>query len=91
MYNQDDEQKWLKVLVPAMMSSEESDDDENVNYVKDLPWRASIVKEFFADLDQQFVGTKSAQAKRQTKYRVPSAIASQREAPLEMPSWALDQ
>ena len=37
----------MKVLVPAMMSSEESADEENVNYVKDLPWRASIVKEIW--------------------------------------------
>ena len=36
----------MKVLVPAMMSSEESADEENVNYVKDLPWRDSIVRVF---------------------------------------------
>ena len=47
VYSQDDEQKWIKILVPAMMSSEESEDEENIIYVKDLPWRASIVKEFF--------------------------------------------
>jgi hypothetical protein len=44
VYNQDDQQKWMKVLVPGMISSE---DEENINYVKDLPWRASIVKDFF--------------------------------------------
>ena len=47
VYSQDDEQKWMKILVPAMMSSEESKDEENIIYAKDLPWRASIVKEFF--------------------------------------------
>ena len=46
VYSQDDEQKWMEILVPAMMSSEESE-DENIIYVKDLPWRTSIVKDFF--------------------------------------------
>ena len=41
------------MLVPAMMSSEESEDEVNINYVKDLPWCANIVKEFFSDLRQQ--------------------------------------
>ena len=86
MYNQDDQQKWMKVLVPVMMSSEESEDEENINYVKDLPWRADIVKELFSDLDKQFEATKSAQAKRQTKSRVPSACISLRQAPVGMPS-----
>ena len=56
----------MKVLVPAMMSSEESEDEENINYVKDLPWRASIVKEFFSDLDKHFEATKSAQADKKS-------------------------
>ena len=80
----------MKVLVLAMMSSEESEDEENINYIKDLPWRANIVKEFFSDLDKQFEATKSAQAKRQTKRRIQSPITSQRQAPLGMPSWALN-
>ena len=80
----------MKVLVPAMMSSEESADEENVNYVKDLPWRASIVKEFFSDLDKQFAGTKSAQAKRQTKSRIASVSVSYRQAPQGIPTWALN-
>ena len=91
VYSQDDEQKWIKILVPAMMSSEESEDEENIIYVKDLPWRASIVKEFFSDLDKQFEATKSAQARRQTKSRISSACVSQRQPPLGMPSWALNQ
>ena len=80
VYSQDDQQKWMKVLVPGMMSSEESEDEENVNYVK----------EFFADLDKQFDATKSAQAKRQTKSRMPSVCVSWRQAPLGMPNWALN-
>ena len=78
----------MRVLVPAMMSSEESADEENVNYVKS--WRASIVKEFFSDLDKQFEGTKSAQAMRQTKSRIASFSVSYRQAPQGIPTWALN-
>ena len=41
VYNQDDQQEWTKVLMPAMMSREESEDEENINYIKDMPWRAN--------------------------------------------------
>ena len=52
-----------------MVSSEESgsEQEDNVNYVKELPWRGSIVTEFFYDLDEQYAATKSSQARRQTK------------------------
>ena len=57
----------MKVLIPEMVSSEESGEEDNVNYVKELPWRASLVSDFFYDLDEQYSTTKSAQARRQTK------------------------
>ena len=54
VYQKDDREKWQKVLTTEMISSEESDPDEEddraVNYVKTLPWRADIVKNFFYDL-----------------------------------------
>ena len=73
-----------------MMSSEDSDEEENVNFVKPLPWRSAIVEEFFYDLDEQYVSGKSAQAKRQTKDRVQGTEPSSRTAPEGMPRWALN-
>lgn len=90
VYDKQDEDKWKKVLIPAMVSSEESGSGEdNINYVKQLPWRGSIVTEFFYDLDEQYAATKSSQARRQTKRRLPSATGSSRPAPSDVPTWAL--
>ena len=55
---------WYTAAMMPQVSSEESEDEENINHVKDLPWRANIVKEF---LDKQFKATKLAQAKHQSK------------------------
>ena len=60
----------MKVLVPVMMSSEESEDEENINYVKDLPWRADIVKEFFSDLDSRQQNQLKQSAKPRIEYQV---------------------
>lgn len=55
VYEKEDKEKWLKILVPDMMSSEESDvDDDDVNFVKILPWRANVVQDFLHDLDHQY-------------------------------------
>ena len=41
-------EKWRKVLVADMMSSEESDDaDDGTIIVKPLPWRSEKVTDFF--------------------------------------------
>lgn len=72
-----------------MMSSEESDvDDEGDAYVP-LPWRASIVDEFFYSFDEQFHSEKSPQAKRQTKPRLKGTNESVRSIPTSMPAWAV--
>ena len=72
------------------MSSEESgnEDGEEVNIVMELPWRSSLVDEFFESLDSQLMSEKSAQAKRQTKRRVKGQN-SLRPAPCDAPGWAL--
>ena len=72
--------------MPVMMSVK-------MNYVKDLPWRADniIIKEFISDLDKHLEAKISAQAKPQTKSRVPNACISVQQAPVGMPSWALNQ
>lgn len=87
-YSDVDKKKWLKVLVPEMMSSEDSGDDEK-NYVKPLNWRSPLVKNFFTDLDQEFHASKSAQAKRQTKGREIASEDSSRPVPTGIPGWAI--
>ena len=90
--NNEDKEKWLKVLVPDMISSEESeeDDDGDFNVVKTLPWRAVVVRDFFYDLDEHYYSGKSPQAKRQTKRRALSDEVSSRSLPVDhFPSWAI--
>ena len=72
------------------MSSEESgsEDGEEINVAMELPWRSSLVDEFFQSLDSQLMSEKSAKAKRQTKRRVKGQN-SMRPAPSNAPGWAL--
>ena len=68
-YEAKDQQKWSRILTTDFMSSEESgsEDGEEINVVMELPWRSSLVDEFFQSLDSQLMSEKSAKAKRQTK------------------------
>ena len=79
-------QKWLKVMVNEMMSSEESGDDDKV-LVHPIPWRTEYVNKMFRSIDNYCKARKSAQAKRQMKER-EYAGQSCRVAPSGMPSWA---
>ena len=82
-------EKWRKIVVADMMSSEESDaaaDDTII--VKPLPWRSSKVTDFFQNLDALGSEAKTSQAKRQRRQRVLSTSASQRSKP-SLPSWAI--
>ncbi len=72
-YNGSDKEKWQKVLIAEMMSSEESEDDKIL--VKSLPWRSNKVRRFFYALDDQLYSEKSAQAKRQTKERIVGDVS----------------
>ena len=83
--------KWEKVLTSELISSDESevdDDDKAVLVVKKLAWRSDRVTNFFAKLDSAHEDRKSEQAKRQTKPRIHKGIVSTREAPAHLPSWA---
>ena len=84
-------EKWNKVLVPEVISSEESDSGENeeIVYVKPLPWRSELVNNFFAQLDDKIAETKSAQARRQRKKRMVSISNSTRKVPTGLPKWAV--
>lgn len=80
--------KWSKSLVADLMSSDESDGETIV--VKSLPWRSSVVSDFFESLDDEAYTRKSEQAKRQTKKRLCGG-ASSRQAPANnlVPAWSL--
>ena len=82
---------WKKVIVPDLISSEESemDEDEEVLKVRSLSWRASRVTAMFERLDGEVSKSKTPQSKRQRKRRVNSGESSQRQQPadLNLPNW----
>ena len=80
--------KWFKCLTIDLVSSDESDDETIV--VKTLPWRSTLVSDFFKSLDEEAYDKKSEQAKRQTKKRLLGG-SSNREAPSTdlVPSWSI--
>ena len=81
-------EKWGKVLVSDMMSSEESDGE--TIFVKELPWRSATVNRFFQTLDEENLKTKSEQAKRQTKHRVMSGTSTRPKPSKNLPPWSID-
>ena len=91
-YSDGDRVKWEKVLTSQMISSDESetDDDKAVLVVNELEWRSDRVTNFFVKLDSAHEDRKSEQAKRQTKPHIRNGTTSTRVAPLNLPSWALN-
>ena len=84
-----EKEKWEKVFIPQMVSSEESDEsDEETIVIKPLQWRAERVDSMFHALDSQVAHNKTSQAKRQRKNRVISSVYSTR-APPSVPKWAI--
>lgn len=85
-----EKEKWGKVFCVDMMSSEESDTENNeIIIVKSLPWRNSKVTQFFQSIDEKGTESKTIQAKRQRKQRVIGTLASQHPKPLgNIPTWA---
>ena len=86
---------WGKVLVPTMMSSEESGNEENedILLVHPLVWRSGKVNQFFSLLDEKAMEGKSPQARRQMKKRVKGDVSA-RDPPgpfsSSLPKWALN-
>lgn len=86
-----DKAKWSKVLIAGMMSSEESDsEDEDFIIVKPLQLHHERVALFFHRLDDAGIESKTTQAKRQQKQRTKSSVPSLRSKPLAsgLPAWA---
>ena len=91
---QREKDKWGKVLVAEMMSSEESDlENEDIITVKPLAWHTEKVSTFVHRLDSKVETAKSSQAKRQRKHRVESSECSLRSKPAgiahKVPDWAI--
>ena len=90
-YTDGDRVKWEKVLITELISSDESETEEDkaVLVVKELTWRSDKVSSFFMKLDNAHDARKSEQATRQTKPRIRKGITSNRPAPSHLPSWAI--
>ena len=67
-YDERDREKWKKVFHVNFMSSEESDDGEDIE-VRPLSWRSDRVTTFLHSLDDKARDNKSPQARRQMKTR----------------------
>ena len=72
------EMKWIEIINVDFMSSEESETEDGELLTKILPWRAPKVTKFFKVLDEANEKEKSSQSKRQSKKRVLSDRASER-------------
>ena len=82
-------EKWEKVFIPEMMSSEESDPENEHNMVvKELPFRHERVTSYFHAIDVATHKTRCSQAVRQRKNRVLQGVSS-RTVPPGVPKWSL--
>ena len=81
---------WMKIMCLEMMSSDDSDmdEDDEVYRVRALPWRKEAVKRMFNTLDNEALKIKTQQAKRQMKRRTEGTL-SERPRPMGMPTWAV--
>ena len=76
--------------MPEMMSSEESDDEnDDLITVEPINWRTERVSTFLYRLDSKVETAKSSQAKRQRKRRIESSECSLRVKPAALPDWAV--
>lgn len=85
--------KWKEVLTLDIMSSEESgvEADDDVLYVRPLPWRSEKVVDMLKILDEKAMSGKSRLSRRQRKRRVrlQTSSSDQRPTPTSCPSWMI--
>ena len=81
--NEKDKAVWLDAMKLDIMSSEESDmdEEEEVLIIHPLEWRSDKLERMFLILDNEITKSKSPQAQRQMKRRVVGD-KSQRPVPL---------
>ena len=81
-------EKWIQIMKPEMMSSEESEEEAIV--VRPLTYRSPKVNRFLKMVDESITEHKTPQAKRQRKNRTTSDTPSLHSCPSEtsIPKWA---
>ena len=84
-----DKEKWERVLISDIMSSEDSCSDNDDVFIKEIPWRSQIVDTFRSKLDEKVWELKSPLAKRMRKERKVSKNVSERDIPSGIPKWAI--
>ena len=86
-----EKEKWNKVLISDLMSSEESDDENGETIiVKPLVWRSERVTRFLHQLNEKCSDSKTTQAKHRRKQCIDSSDISIHPKPVmaNLPSWA---
>lgn len=91
---QEQREKWLSVLKNEIMSSEESDmdeDGEEIVTVHPLPWRSEYCTRMFGKIDKFVTHHRTPQGRRQMKQRKIGA-SSTRSPPAEgeLPDWSVE-
>ena len=91
------QEKWLQVMRNEMMSSEESDVDEEgegITVVHLLVWRSKYCSSMFSKIDKYSYSFKSAFGRRQTKRRKYGSPSSRPLPPgvrSSIPEWAVEE
>ena len=87
----EEKEKWRKVIAIDLISSDDSDTDEeeDVMVTRPLPWRSAHVTNFFHQLDAASLRDKTPQSRRQRKRRVEGSPSARPHPMIEgIPDWA---
>ena len=86
--SQEQKKKWMACLVPELMSSEESEgeDEQSEFIVHPLVWRSDKVTNFLHKLDHKKQTSTSQRSKRMTMKRTVG-LPSDRLLPASLPDW----
>ena len=81
--------KWMKYLVPELMSSEDNEDDGSF-VLHQIPWRSQKANDFITSIDTKYDTKRSKKSKVMTAERIPGTY-SDRPKPAEgtLPLWTI--
>lgn len=82
--------KFLEAIVPELMSSEDSEDDDGSFVVRPLPWRSSKISEILFALDEKH-DRKRSRKSRMMKFQRLEGLPSERPQPIAgtVPNWCI--
>ena len=86
--SQAQKERWAPCVVAEMMSSEESDDENEEFVVRPLPWRSDKVDSLYSSLDMKFNKKRSKKSAMMTIHRT-KGLPSDRSRPSGVPDWSL--